>query len=46
MAGLAVALGAFAAHGLERWLQEIYSPEDIRTIAGLKVPAAWKYDPT
>lgn len=43
MAGLAVALGAFAVHGLERWLQEIYSPEDIRTIAGLKVPAAWKY---
>ena len=43
MAGLGVALGAFAAHGLDRRLQEVYSPDDMRTIAGLKVPATWKY---
>ena len=43
MAGLGVAFGAFAAHGLDRHLQAVYSPDDVRTIAGLTVPAAWKY---
>ncbi len=43
LAGLGVALGAFCAHGLDRLLKNVYSPEDVRTIAGLTVPATWKY---
>ncbi len=43
LAGLAVALGAFAAHGLEKSLLILYPPSETRTIAGLTVPAAWKY---
>lgn len=43
LAGLGVALGAFGAHGLDRLLKNVYSPEDVRTIAGLTVPATWKY---
>ena len=43
LAGLGVALGAFGAHGLERVLQQVYSPEETRMIAGLQVPATWKY---
>ena len=43
LAGLAVALGAFAAHGLDKVLNSVYSENDVRTIAGLSVPAAWKY---
>ena len=43
LAGLGVALGAFAAHGLDRLLTDVYSSDDLRTIAGLTVPATWKY---
>ncbi|MCX7420283.1 MAG: DUF423 domain-containing protein [Planctomycetia bacterium] len=43
LAGVGVALGAFGAHGLDRLLKNVYSPEDVRTIAGLTVPATWKY---
>jgi uncharacterized membrane protein YgdD (TMEM256/DUF423 family) len=43
LAGLGVALGAFAAHGLEGVLQSVYAESDVRTIAGLSVPASWKY---
>lgn len=43
LGGLAVATGAFAAHGLERSLTSMYLANDTRTIAGLEVPAAWKY---
>lgn len=43
LAGLAVALGAFAAHGLDAVLKSVYSETDVRTIAGLSVPATWKY---
>lgn len=43
LAGLGVALGAFAAHGLDGVLKSNYSETDMRTIAGLSVPATWKY---
>lgn len=43
LAGVAVATGAFAAHGLERSLATLYPASDTRTIAGLTVPASWKY---
>ena len=43
LAGLAVALGAFGAHGLDQLLKSVYAKDDMRTIAGLEVPASWKY---
>jgi uncharacterized membrane protein YgdD (TMEM256/DUF423 family) len=43
LAGLAVALGAFAAHGLNGLLTSLYPESDVRTLAGLTVPASWKY---
>lgn len=43
LAGLAVALGAFGAHGLDRVLKSVYAESDKRIIAGLEVPATWKY---
>lgn len=42
-AGLAVALGAFGAHGLDQVLKSVYAESDKRIIAGLEVPASWKY---
>ena len=42
-AGLGVALGAFGAHGLDRVLKSVYPPDEMRSIAGLTVPATWKY---
>jgi uncharacterized membrane protein YgdD (TMEM256/DUF423 family) len=41
-AGLAVALGAFAAHGLDKVLTEKYAGE-VRTVAGQDLPASAKY---
>ena len=41
-AGLAVILGAFAAHGLDGLLVPQYSGMQ-KTIAGMEVPASWKY---
>ena len=43
LAGLAVALGAFGAHGLEPVLKSVYAESDKRIIAGWEVPATWKY---
>lgn len=43
LAGLGVALGAFAAHGLEGVLRSVYSETDMRVIGGLSVPATYKY---
>ena len=42
LACLSVVFGAFGAHGLEKPLQKIYSGET-RTLAGLEVPASYKY---
>lgn len=42
LAGLAVAFGAFAAHGLDHFLVEKYSGET-RTVAGQEMPASAKY---
>ena len=43
LAGLAVALGAFGAHGLGPVLKSVYAESDNHIIAGLEVPASWKY---
>ncbi len=43
LAGLAVALGAFGAHGLDQVLKSVHAESDKRIIAGLEVPASWKY---
>ena len=40
LAGLGVALGAFAAHGLDQLLKSVYAETDTRIIAGLSVPAS------
>lgn len=43
LAGLSVVTGAFAAHGLDSRLQEIYAGQPDRQIVGMTVPAAYKY---
>ncbi|HET6328709.1 MAG TPA: DUF423 domain-containing protein [Planctomycetaceae bacterium] len=43
LAGLAVAFGAFAAHGLDQYLPEKYRDAPPKKVAGLEVPASWKY---
>ncbi len=40
--GLAVALGAFGAHGLERYVTEKYQGSEKVEVANLMVPLAWK----
>lgn len=42
LAGLAVALGAYAAHGLDPVLKAVYSESDVRVLGGLSLPAAYK----
>lgn len=42
MAGLAVVLGAFAAHGLDTYCVEKYPATERATVAGLDVPMSWK----
>ena len=41
-AGIAVVTGAFGAHGLEDRLSAVYG-DTVRNIAGLEVPATYKY---
>lgn len=43
LGGLAVGLGAFGAHGLDRYFVEKYETTPSKTIAGHTVPASWKY---
>src|SRR5437762_1441297 len=43
LAGLAVAAGAFAAHGLDGYFKEKYSGAAPREVAGTQIPAAQKY---
>lgn len=43
MAGLAVVFGAFAAHGMDRFVQEKYADLPPKTIAGQEFAASWKY---
>ena len=43
MAALAVITGAFGAHGLDKLLHDLYAETEAKTIAGLKVPATYKY---
>ena len=43
MAGLAVILGAFGAHGLDKHFQNKYADVPPKQITGHEVPAAYKY---
>lgn len=43
LAGLSVAAGAFAAHGLDGYFKEKYANTPPRDVAGTPVPAAQKY---
>lgn len=43
LAGLAVAAGAFAAHGLDGYFAKKYADAEPRTVAGVQVPASQKY---
>jgi len=43
VAGLAVASGAFAAHGLDHMFAEKYRDAPPKIVAGREVPASWKY---
>jgi uncharacterized membrane protein YgdD (TMEM256/DUF423 family) len=42
MATLAVALGAFGAHGADEYFAELYVHASPITVAGLRIPAAYK----
>lgn len=41
--GLSVALGAFAAHGLDGYFAKKYTDAEPRSVAGMEVPRAVKY---
>lgn len=43
LAGLSVAAGAFAAHGLDGYFKEKYAQAAPREVAGVAIPAAQKY---
>ncbi len=43
LAGLAVGLGAFAAHGLSDQFAKQYANAEPREVAGVKIPASLKY---
>jgi len=43
LGGVGVGLGAFGAHGLDRYFVEKYASTAPKTIAGHSVPASWKY---
>ncbi len=43
LGGLAVAFGAFAAHGLDDFFARKYSDAAPKTVAGFQVPVSWKY---
>lgn len=43
LGGLAVAAGAFAAHGLDHYFEVKYADDEPRSVAGVKIPAAQKY---
>ena len=42
MATLAVALGAFGAHGADEYFADLYARAEPITVAGLRIPAAYK----
>ncbi|MBM82247.1 MAG: DUF423 domain-containing protein [Planctomycetaceae bacterium] len=43
MAGLAVILGAFGAHGLDKHFEKKYAQTEAKKMTGYSVPAAFKY---
>ncbi len=43
LGGLAVAFGAFAAHGLDDYFAKKYRDLPPKAVAGFAVPASWKY---
>ena len=42
MAALAVIIGAFGAHGVDRYFAEKYAGGEPKSIAGFEVPLSWK----
>lgn len=42
MAGLAVVIGAFGAHGVDRYFADKYATGEAKSIAGFEVPLSWK----
>ncbi len=42
-AGLGITLGAFGAHGLDRYFKDKHAETEPKIIAGYQVPASWKY---
>jgi uncharacterized membrane protein YgdD (TMEM256/DUF423 family) len=43
LGGLAVAVGAFAAHGLDKTFAEKYRDAPAKMVAGHEMPSSWKY---
>jgi uncharacterized membrane protein YgdD (TMEM256/DUF423 family) len=43
LGGLAVAFGAFGAHGLDDYFLKKHRDTALKTVAGFQVPASWKY---
>ena len=43
LAGLAVAAGAFGAHGLDQYFATKYAQAEMKTVAGVVIPASRKY---
>ena len=43
VAGLAVIVGAFGAHGIDDTLKRVHAPADPKVVAGFEVPASYKY---
>jgi uncharacterized membrane protein YgdD (TMEM256/DUF423 family) len=43
LAGLAVITGAFAAHGMDKYVVEKFAEVHAKTIAGQEFAASWKY---
>ena len=42
MAGMAVTMGAFGAHGVDQMFADKYSDAEPKVVAGFSVPLSWK----
>lgn len=42
LAGLAVVLGAFAAHGMDQFCVDKYGTDETKSLAGLEIPLSYK----
>lgn len=41
-AGIAVVMGAFGAHGLDKYVVDKYGTTEVKSVAGWDVPMSWK----